>query len=80
MRTLLARTRVWTLTIAAGGSLLALEGCDPAVRDTVLAGVGEAATGLASTFIDALIQSLQSEDEGAATTVRAMDFEPSIFA
>ena len=82
MRTWLARTRVWAVTMAAGGGLLALEGCDPAVRDTVLAGVGEAATGLASTFIEAFIQSLQSEEETAdtATTVRGLDVAASIFA
>ena len=81
MQTLLIRSRLWLLTLAGGGGLLALDGCEPAVRDTVLGGVGTAATGLASTFIEAFIQSLMVEDEEAATTVKAiLEQIPQFFA
>ena len=81
MRSLLTRGQFWLLTVASGGSLMALDACDPAVRDTVLGGVGTAATGLATTFIQAFIQSLTAEEEGAATTVRAiLDYVPQFFA
>lgn len=72
MRSWLYRSRIWMLTVAAGGGVFALEGCDPGIRDTVLAGVGSAATSLSATFIEAFIQSLVVEEEGAATTVRAI--------
>jgi len=69
MRSLFTRSQLWLLTAASGGSLLALEGCDATVRDTVLSGVGTAATSLTGTFIQAFIQSLSSGTEDAATTV-----------
>lgn len=72
MRTLLTRTRFWLLGVMSGGSLLALDACDATVRDTVLSGIGSAATGLATTFIQAFIESLASEPEDTATTVRAI--------
>jgi hypothetical protein len=82
MRALLTRGRVWMVTMAAGGGLLVLDGCDATVRDTVLNGVGSAATGLASTFIQAFIQSLQADAEGdTSPTVKAIhDFQPQPFA
>ncbi len=80
MQGLLRRSRGWALALACGGSLLALDACDPAVRDTVLQGVGTAATGLVSTFIQAFIQSLSAPDENVPTTVKAADQSPQIFA
>jgi hypothetical protein len=76
MRTLLKRSRVWALSLATGASLLALDACDATVRDTVLQGVGTAATGLVSTFIQAFIESLSQPDQTTPTTVKAIN-EPS---
>jgi hypothetical protein len=72
MRRLLTRARIWMLSMSAGGSVLVLESCDPNVRETVLGGVGSAATSLAGTFIGAFIESLQGEEESAVQTVRAI--------
>lgn len=72
MRTLFIRGRIWLYTLVSGGGLFVLEGCDPTVRDTVLGGVGSAATGLSSTFIEAFIQSLMAEEEETVTTVKAI--------
>ena len=82
MHTLLRRGQFWLLSLASGASLLALDACDPTVRDTVLAGVGSAATGLASTFIQAFIQSLtQPADATTNATVQALiDLVPRILA
>ncbi len=81
MRAFLKRNHLRMMAIISGGSLLALEGCDPTVRDTVLGGVGTAATGLAGTFIQAFIQSLTVEEETPATTVRAfIEYVPQFFA
>jgi hypothetical protein len=81
MQTLLRRSRVWVLCLASAGSLLALEACDPAVRDTVLQGVGTAATGLVSTFIQAFIESLSATDKNVPTTVKVIHLDaPQIFA
>jgi len=77
MRRLCNRSRLWLLTVATAGGLFVLQGCDPTVRDTVLTGVGTAATSLTSTFIQAFIQSLQAQDQQTATTVRAvLDYLP----
>ena len=72
MRALLTRSRLWLISAVSGGGLLVLEGCDATVRDQVLSGVGTAATGLATTFINAFFQSLISEAEEEATVVRAI--------
>ena len=81
MRGLRRRSRSWLLVTAAGGSVLALGSCDATVRDTVLNGVGSAATSLAGTFIQAFIESLQADEEDTATTVQAdVRFAPEIFA
>jgi len=64
------RTHKWALLTTAGG-LFVLSGCDPTVRDTVLAGVEGASTVLATTFLQAFFESLIATDEGAATIVRA---------
>jgi hypothetical protein len=80
MRTLLKRSRVWVLSLASGAGLLALSACDPTVRDTVLQGVGTAATGLVSTFIQAFIQSLTPEEAQTPTTVKAIHvYSPEVF-
>jgi hypothetical protein len=77
MRRLCNRSRLWLLTVATAGGLFVLQGCDPTVRDTMLTGVGTAATSLTSTFIQAFIQSLQAQDQQTATTVRAvLDYLP----
>jgi hypothetical protein len=81
MRGLLRRSRGWAVGLACGGSLLALDACDPTVRDTVIQGVGAAATGLVSTFIQAFIQSLTAPEDNTPTTVKAtVDYSPQIFA
>ncbi|MEW6198883.1 MAG: hypothetical protein AB1601_09495 [Planctomycetota bacterium] len=81
MRRLLRRGQLWMLTVASGGGLFVLEGCDPAVRNTVLEGVSSAATSLSSTFIGAFFQSLLADEEETATTVRAIiDTASQIFA
>lgn len=81
MRGLLYRGRVWLVTAGLGGSVLILEGCDTTVRDTVLQGVGTAATSLSTTFISAFIQSLTAEEDETATTVRAtFEVADQIFA
>ncbi len=69
MRTLLRRGRVWAFALASGASLLALDACDPNVRDTVIQGVGSAATSLVTTFIQAFIDSLNAPDTDVPTTV-----------
>ena len=52
------------------------------VLHTVLGGVGTAATGLATTLIQAFVQSLQADaQEETAATVRAIiDYVPQFFA
>ena len=67
MKSLLKRGRVRLVAMTLGGGMLALQGCDPVVRDTVLNGVGTAATSLAGTFIQALIQSVQNSGDPNAT-------------
>jgi hypothetical protein len=71
MRSLLRRGRVWVLLLSTSGGALALQACDPGVRDTVLGGVSTAATSLATTFIQAFFQSLatDNQDNGGPTTV-----------
>lgn len=73
MRALWIRSRLWFLTVATGGGMFVLEGCDATVREQVLTGVGGAATGLATTFINAFFQGLINDaSEGDATVVRAI--------
>ncbi|TWT45235.1 hypothetical protein RAS1_16570 [Phycisphaerae bacterium RAS1] len=64
-----SRKLSWLVAVSMGTSYQALQGCDPAVRDTVLTGVEGAATGLAGTFIQAFFESLtadQTNNDGAA--------------
>ena len=73
MRALWIRSRLWLLAAVSGGGLFVMEGCDPTVRDQVLGGVGTAATGLATTFINAFFQGLiLSGQDDDATIVRAV--------
>ncbi len=52
--------------------MLVLEGCEPAVRDTVLSGVESVAAGLAATFISAFFQTLNEPDDAGMDTVRVI--------
>ncbi len=71
MRRMFLRGRIWLLAAISGGGLFVLGGCDPNVRDTVLAGVEGATTTLTTTFINAFFQTvLAPDDEDTATTVR----------
>jgi len=73
MPSLLLRGRIWLLTAVSGGGLLVLSGCDPTVRDTMLAGVESAATTLVTTLITAFFQSvLAAGDDSTVTTVKAI--------
>jgi len=82
MRALLTRCRLWWLMVVSGGGVAVLAGCDPTVREQVLTGVGGAATGLATTFIEAFFQALiNKEAEGDGATVRAiLEQLPQFFA
>jgi len=81
MRRFILRGRIWLLSAVSGGGLLVLNGCDTTVRDTVLSGVEGATTTLMTTFIQAFFQSVLTEDEGAATTVKAVvEQVPNFFA
>lgn len=73
--------RAWMrVALMSSGSVLALGGCDPTVRDTVLGGVESASTTLFSAFIQAFFETLE-EDEGSLTTVRVIpQFQTEIFA
>lgn len=81
MRAPMTRTRRWLIAVAVGGSPFVLEGCDPNVRQQVLSGVGQAATGLATTFIDAFFQALINDaKEDEPTTVMTLPADlPHIF-
>lgn len=81
MRSLSRRGRAWLASLAIGSPFV-LGGCDPTVRETVLSGVAEAATGLTGTFIQAFFQSLLApeEDSDAPTTVMRPIVETAIFA
>ncbi|RMF79020.1 MAG: hypothetical protein D6744_09510, partial [Planctomycetota bacterium] len=65
----------------AVGAAFVLSGCDANVRDTVLSGVETATTTLGVTFLQAFFESLMSQDEETATTVKAItEFAPGVFA
>ena len=76
------RGRIWMLTAVSGGGLFVLGGCDPTVRDTVLAGVESATTTLFTTFITAFFESvLTAGDDTTVTTVKAVvEKLPEFFA
>lgn len=76
MRAWLSRGRMWLLYTTVGG-VAVLEGCDSSVRTDVLTGVGQAATGLATTFIqaffDGLINKESSSDTSGGSVVQTVD-------
>jgi hypothetical protein len=82
MQSCFLRGRIWLLTAVSGGGLFVLGGCDPTVRDTVLAGVESATTTLVTTFITAFFQSvLTAGEEATVTTVKAViEHVPEFFA
>lgn len=59
-----ARGRFAALTL---GGVVALGGCDPDVRDTVLGGVETASTSLLATFVTAFFETLQEPEDAPAT-------------
>jgi hypothetical protein len=74
------RSRVWLLGLMSGGGLFVLQGCDPTVRESVLTGVGSAATGLATTFINAFFQGLITDAQEDPTVVlRVIEELPQFF-
>ncbi len=83
MSSMLRRTRIWWLTLISGG-LFVMSGCDPTVRDSVLNGVGSAATGLATTFIQAFFQALinsgQDQTGGTGTAQVFIEEAAKLFA
>ncbi len=82
MRSWQKRARTWSVLMAAGGGLLALDSCDPTVRSTMLSGMGSAASSIATTFIQAFFESLNkpTSDPNAPPTVQAKPFVPAVFA
>ena len=82
MRNWFNRGKLWLISSALGGSVFALEGCDPNVRDTVLSGVENAATTITSTVIQAFFESvIAPDDDSTITTVKAVIEElPQYFA
>ena len=70
MRSSLVRYRRWVLAVATGG-VFVLSGCDPNVRNTVLAGVEGATTTILTAFVQAFFQSLNDNNDNTPTTVQA---------
>lgn len=64
------RTRVLRMltTVAIGGSVFQLSGCDPAVRQTLLDGLETTTTSLSSALISAYFLSLDNTDSSSLTT------------
>lgn len=58
-----------TTLLAMGGSAFQLSGCDPEVRATLLTGLQQTSTGLATTLVSAFFLSLADDDAagGAGT-------------
>ncbi|MCC7293732.1 MAG: hypothetical protein IT449_16870 [Phycisphaerales bacterium] len=54
----------WVACVAAGGGVFQVSGCDPAVRDTLLAGLQTTTSSLADTLISAFFISLDDESSG----------------
>ncbi len=80
MRRFLNCSRARWMTLLTGGTVFVLSGCEPNVRDTVLAGVETAAGNLASTFIAAFFQSLIDPEEVATTVKVLAESLPQFFA
>lgn len=79
MRRLLNRAQFWGYSFT-GGSLFALAGCDPTVRDTVLGGVESASTNLVAALIQAFFESLAAEEEVPATVMNIAQQAAQFFA
>ena len=62
----------WLAACTTGG-VFVLDGCDDQIAATVLAGMADAADGLASTFIDALFIKLTSDLETTASIHRTIE-------
>ncbi|MCH8149302.1 MAG: hypothetical protein IH987_15180 [Planctomycetes bacterium] len=54
--------------VAVGGSAFQISGCDPAVRDTVLAGLEATTSTLTQTLISAFFISLDDDSAGQGLT------------
>jgi len=52
--------------LAVGGSAFQLSGCDPAVRDALLAGLQDTTTSLSTALIDAFFISLDDDAAGSS--------------
>ena len=51
-------------TVALGGSMFQLGGCDPTVRTALLAGLNDTTNSLLVTISDAFFLSLEDDEEG----------------
>jgi len=59
----------WKLALVlGGGTVFALDGCDPTVKDTVLGGLQDASTTLADTLIQAFFTKLQTDGQTTSTS------------
>jgi len=65
LRTRLLRT---AMTLAVGGSVFQLSGCDPTVRSTLLTGLQTTTTSLSTALISAFFLNLQDDDGDTTTT------------
>jgi len=63
----------WTAAMLAGGSMFALDSCDPEVKSTILTGLQGVTTDLATTFIDAFFLKLQQSDDTTTAMLRVAD-------
>lgn len=70
----LGRNKTWWkwMAVAFVGGAFALSGCQPEIRDTLLSGLQDAATGLASTFLDALFIRIRSDSTALAPVVEQL--------
>lgn len=66
-RGLSMRLAKWVACLAAGGGVFQVSGCDPAVRDTLLAGLQTTTSSLADTLISAFFISLDDGTTGGTT-------------
>lgn len=66
LRTRLLRT---AMTLAVGGSIFQLSGCDPAVRTQLLTGLETTTTSLSTALISAFFLSLQDDSTTTGTNL-----------
>jgi len=55
------------LSLAAGGTVMQLSGCDPTVRGTLVTGLETTTTSLVDTLISAFFTSLNNNSSGTGT-------------